>query len=106
VEGVLDDFTENIRNCLRDLFVDSAFNVLFGVFDSVSVASISEKLASAFTLKVEYVFGANSVALASVNGMLSLKVDGFTGFISLIAEALSVTEAFLLAIELLELEVT
>lgn len=53
VEGVLNDFTQDVSDCLLNLFVDSVLNVLFWVGNVDVVTFVLEDSAIALVVKVE-----------------------------------------------------
>jgi len=72
LEGVLDDFTEDVGDGLLNLFVDAHLNVLLGVNSDEFLRLVTvliENAAVAFIIEVQHVLGADNVAVTSINGV-------------------------------------
>jgi len=108
VEGVLDDFTENIGNCLLNLLVNAVLNVNFRVVNlgHALVAGLLEDHAVAFLVHIKHVLRADAVGITCAYGVDTL----FGGVASLtssfIEEASCLTNRLLLHIELVAAEVS
>jgi uncharacterized protein YggL (DUF469 family) len=107
LEGVLDDFTEDIGDSLLNLFVDTGLNILLWVVDVChALVARLEDHAIALLVQVEHVMRGNGVAFAGAEW-----VHAFFGIVSsfacaVIQEARGLTDTLLLDIELGTHEVT
>ena len=108
VEGVLDDFTENVSDCLLNLLVNAVLNVNFGVVDlgHALVAGLLEDHAVALLVHIKHVLRADAVGITCANGVHTLfcGVDCFAT--SFVEEASCLTDRLFLDIELVAAEVS
>ena len=78
----MDDFTENVGNCLLNLLVDAILNVNFGIVDlgHALMARLLENHAVTFLIHIKHVFRADTVCIACANGVKAFfcGIAGFT----------------------------
>jgi hypothetical protein len=94
VEGVLDDFTEDIGYCLLNLLVNAILNVNFGVVNlgHALMAGLLEDHTIAFLVHIKHILRTDAIGITCANGMHAFfgRITGFTT--SFVKEASSLTD--------------
>jgi hypothetical protein len=106
MEGVLNDFREDVADGASDLIVDPVLHILLGVRDVVMVALALKFEAVAVVVEIKEIFCVNKVAIAGINRVLALLLCELSVTPAIFDEARCFAQAILLAVELRDAELS